>query len=98
MTNNGPSWFLNMTCPCCNQGSPELVVCRSCGHLAAGCSEVYSAFLDPRDLTAVVEEDRARCPRCGARFLDFIAPTLAQIEAAGFTRDQVYPWPAATGP
>ena len=51
---DAPTWSLKQSCPCCGQGGPALLACRTCGALAAECHEVGTFFRKRRGRSALL--------------------------------------------
>jgi hypothetical protein len=78
-----PTFELTAPCPCCGQGGPVLATCPCCHAVIAICSEIGTAFRDPRALVAT-RLDGDRCPACGdAALTDFDDATATDIARIG---------------
>lgn len=75
---------MKVSCPCCGQGSPIFVTCKTCGYLTVHCDEIGETFKDPNDLDNGFTK---MCPKCNTKTKSFLPASSDQILEAGLTKN-----------
>ena len=67
---DSPTWYLNKSCPCCDEyedGELEIVCCTECSKVYAVCNLTKTIFLDPLNITldrSIEGKGNFLCPNC----------------------------------
>lgn len=83
-----PDWYLNESCPCCDQGTLTFSTCPSCGLVVLICGEIGFVFgISSKQCGPMIGaiHNEQTCAKCGAsEYLSFRSSTSDEIRALGF--------------
>jgi hypothetical protein len=89
-----PDWYLNETCPCCDQGGLTFSTCPTCGLVVLLCAEINTVYAisGQRCGPAIGWFDSEQaCSNCGtSKYSSFRSSTSEEIRALGFRPGDYY--------